>query len=521
MNIKTLARAVAALSLILAFVVSSELAAQGRQAAPPEYKELVAASGLKDPGLRLKEFERIKAAYPETRYLEAIDASILQARVELAGSLEDVLALQAEFIAKGQGPARLLNPSTMAVQLVNHPGLAAFDAPKVLAAVLKYRDQALRMAGDPASFEGIPKEQQEYFKTYAVSAVELIAARAYLNAGDAAKAQVSLDTYRKSGGGTGGNYLYVVGSVAEKLGRDAEALDAYLAAAIEEYPGSAEKARELYTKIHGSADGFVAAYEAKAKALPFRPEPFKAPAGWKGKAVLAELFTGSECPPCVGADLAFDGLVETFPSKYLAVLVYHLPIPRPDPMMNPAGEVRQKAYTVNSTPTFVIDGTGKSTGGGGRGAAEGKFSSLRAEIEKLLQEAPGVALKVQASLAGDKVRIVFDHDKVVPGAEYIVVLVQNEQEHKGGNGVEHHRMVVRDLWVADPSGPKSAEFDLAVSEKAADAYLTEFEKTYTRTPNFKWETRRNAIARRGLKVVYFVQEKASGRVLNAVVADVE
>ena len=190
-------------------------------------------------------------------------------------------------------------------------------------------------------------------------------------------------------------------------------------------------------------------------------------------------------------------------------------------MMNPAGEVRQKAYAVNSTPTIVIDGTGKSTGGGGRGAAEGKFSSLRAEIEKLLPEAPGVALKVRASLAGDKVRIVFDHDKVVPGAEYILVLVQNEQEHKGGNGVEHHRMVVRDLWIADPSGPKSAEFDLAVSEKAADAYLTEFEKTYTRTPNFKWEMRRNAIARTGLKVVYFVQEKASGKVLNTVVADVK
>jgi thiol-disulfide isomerase/thioredoxin len=44
--------------------------------------------------------------------------------------------------------------------------------------------------------------------------------------------------------------------------------------------------------------------------------------------VLAELFTGSECPPCVGADLAFDGLVEAVPAKYLAVLVYHLPIPR-------------------------------------------------------------------------------------------------------------------------------------------------------------------------------------------------
>jgi hypothetical protein len=82
-------------------------------------------------------------------------------------------------------------------------------------------------------------------------------------------------------------------------------------------------------------------------------------------------------------------------------------------------------------------------------------------------------------------------------------------------------MVVRDLVAVDPAAPKAAVFDLAASEKAADAYLTEFEKTYTRVPNFTWAVRRNAIARQGLKVVLFVQDKASKKVLNAVVADVE
>ena len=71
------------------------------------------------------------------------------------------------------------------------------------------------------------------------------------------------------------------------------------------------------------------------------------------------------------------------------------------------------------------------------------------------------------------------------------------------------------------AAPRSAAFDLAESEKAADAYLTEFAKTYTRIPGFKWEVRRNALPRKGLKVVLFVQEKATGKVLNAVVADVD
>jgi thiol-disulfide isomerase/thioredoxin len=521
MNTKTLARAAAALLAVLVLSFSSELAAQGRQAPPPEYKELVAASEIRDPAIRLREFERIKAAFPSTRFMEAIDASIMQAKVELSGSLEGVLALQEEFMAKAQGSSRLLNPSTMAVQLVNHPNLAAFDPKGVLAAVIDYRERAHKAAADEASFVGVPDEQREYLKTYALSAVELVAAKAQLNAGDVAKARASLDAYRKAGGATGGNYQYVVAAVAEKQGRNAEALDSFLAAAVEEYLDAADRAKALYAKIYGGADGFEAALAAKVKALPFHPEPFKAPAGWKGKAVLAELFTGSECPPCVGADLAFDGLLETFPSKYLAVLVYHLPIPRPDPMMNPASEVRQKAYAVNSTPTIVLDGTNKTTGGGARGAAEGKYAQFRAAIEPLLSAAPGIALKAQASLAGDTVKVSFDHDKAVAGAEYLLILAQDEQEHKGGNGVEYHRMVVRDLRVVDPAGPKTAAFDLAASEQAADAYLSEFEKTYTRVPGFKWEVRRNGISRRGLKVVYFVQEKASGQVLNAVVADVK
>ena len=520
MNLKTRSQAVLILVMVLGLMASGQALAQGRQAPPPEYRELVAATDIQDAAVRLKEFERIKAAYPNSPYKEAIEGSILQARVELAETLEDVLALQKDFMAKGQGPARLQNPVVLAAQLLNHPRLGTFDASAVLGAVLKFREEAVKTAEDPAAYEGLPQDQREFFKSQVINAFELLGAKAYLNTGDAAKAMGALDSYKKAGGPTGGNYQYALAAVLERTGKVEGAYDAYLTAAVENYEDAADRAKALYIKIHGQADGFEAALEAKFKALPFHPEPFKAPADWKGKAVLAELFTGSECPPCVGADLAFDGLVEAVPAKYLAVLVYHLPIPRPDPMMNPATKNRQDVYGVNSTPTVVIDGTNKTLGGGNRGAAEGKFAQYRAAIEPLLSAAPAVSPKVRASLAGDTVNVSYDFDKAVPGADYLLVLVQDEQEHKGSNGVVYHKMVVRDLIVADPAAPRLAVFDLAASEKAADAYLTEFEKTYTRTPNFKWEARRNALPRKGLKVVFFVQEKGTGKVLNSVVADV-
>ncbi len=521
MNGNTRLRTAIVIVLALSIGASSRLAAQGRQAPPPEYKELVAASELKDPALRLKEFERLRDAYPNTIYKESIEADILEAKVELADSLDAVLELQQGFLATGNGPARLQKPLAMAVQLLNHPRLESFDRAKVLEVALKYREAALKAAGDPASYEGIPQEQKDMFKSYVLSAFELLAAKAHLNAGDTAQGMAFLEAYRKSGGATGGNYYDVLAGVYESSGKTADAIEAYLSAAADNYTGASDKARALYIKVHGSAAGFEAAREAKLKALPFRPEPFKAPADWKGKAVLAELFTGSECPPCVGADIAFDGLLETIPAKYLAVLVYHLPIPRPDPMMNPATQARQSAYGVKSTPTVIIDGTNKSLGGGGRGAAEGKFAQYRGVIEPLLAAAPGVSLKARASLAGDTVSIAYDFDKAVPGAEYLLVLVQDEQEHKGSNGLGLHKMVVRDLAMVDPAAPRSASFDLAASEKATDAYLSEFEKTYTRVPGFKWDVRRNTISRKGLKVVFFVQEKPAGNVLNAVIADVK
>jgi thiol-disulfide isomerase/thioredoxin len=521
MTRKTELRAAIVVFSFLAALGAGRLAAQSRQAPPPEYQALVAAAQMTDPALRLKEFERILAAYPRTRYREAIEANILDAKVALATTLDELIALQRDFMASAKGAARLQKPVAMAVQLLNHPRLETFDHTRVLDLALAYRGAAIEAAADPASYEDVPEDQRAFLKSYALTAIELLTARAYLSAGDTDKAMASVEAYKRAGGATGGNYYYVLAGILESTGKIAEAEDAYLAASVENYLDAEAKARALYIRLHGSATGFEAARAVKLKALPFRPEPFKAPAAWKGKAVLAELFTGSECPPCVGADIAFDGLIETIPSKYLAVLVYHLPIPRPDPMMNLATAVRAGAYAVSSTPTVVIDGTEKSVGGGGRGAAEARYRQYRGTIEPLLAAEPAVLLKVSALLIKDTVRVTYDLGKSRAGTEYLLVLAQDEQEHRGSNGVVYHKMVVRDLALVDPAAPRTAIFDLVSSEKATDAYLTEFAKTYTGVPDFKWEVRRHVLPRKGLKAVLFAQDKASGKVLNAVVANVQ
>ena len=514
--------AVLAFSIGLGLTLSGQAIGQAQRRQPPEYKEVLAASRIMDAPARLKEFGRIKSVYPKAEMMELIDQYILTTKIEMAGTLEAILALQKDFLANSKGPGRLQAPFVAADQILQHPKLKTFDKAKVTATVLQYKEDALKAAGEVETYEGIPQERQKFFKSYYVTGFGIPVAQAYLNADDAAKAMAALDTYKKDGGSLDSQYLYTLAGIYEKMNKTQEAYEAYLSAAAENYEDAAARAKALYIKINRREDGFQAQLGAKLKALPYHPEPFKASAEWKGKAVLAELFTGSECPPCVAADLGFDGLIEAYPARYLAVLEYHLPIPRPDPMMNPATDKRRNYYGINSTPTVVIDGDKKMIAGGNRGMAEQKFKEYKAEIDARVNEIPSASLKAKASQAGDAVNVEYEIDKPASGADYNIVLVQAEEIYRGSNGLQLHKLVVRDFTTVDPAAAKKqASFDLAKSEQATDEYLTEFEKTYTRIQNFKFAERHHKIDRQGLKVVFFAQEKESKKVLNAVVIDVK
>ena len=93
-----------------------------------------------------------------------------------------------------------------------------------------------------------------------------------------------------------------------------------------------------------------------------------------GRIVLAELFTGAECGPCVAADHAFDNLAEYYPRNDLAILEYHVHIPGPDPLTNPDSYRRYSYYGGDfGTPTVFIDGKEKLTGGGNDVVAANRF----------------------------------------------------------------------------------------------------------------------------------------------------
>ena len=504
------------LSLAIARPAGSVQTRPGQQA--PEYKELMSAMRIEDLNARIKELERIKAAYPQSRYSVAIDNAIAVARIGLAPDVDTIIKLQQPVLQSAQGTGRIFAYYSASMQIVRHKNIAQFDKNKVTKTVEKYVAEGLKLASDPEFVKTIPPDQRDYAKSNAPT-LYLALALAYLNEGQAEKSQTCLQDYIKSGGMQEKTYHYLLGSTLGAVGKNKEALDSFLLAAAEDFEDAAEKAREYWIKVNGSSAGFEAGLEARQRQMPFPVEHFKPSKDWKGKTVLAELFTGSECPPCVAADLGFDGLIESFGPEHLAVLEYHLPIPRPDPMMNMATRRRGRFYGVNSTPVVFFDGESLAGGGGARQKAEEKYRQYAAAINARINTQSELRLKVSAKLAGDEIKVKFSADKDLAGVDYQFALVQEEEKFRGGNGIVFHKMVVRDFLTLNRAAAKdkSARFNIVQAEKDAEARLTEYEKE----KGFTFEERHGRIDRTRLRVVFFLQDGLTKKVYNAAVARVE
>jgi hypothetical protein len=246
------------------------------------------------------------------------------------------------------------------------------------------------------------------------------------------------------------------------------------------------------------------------------------------RTALAELFTGSGCGPCVAADLGFDGLLERYKRQDLVVLVYHMHIPLPDPMTNPATVDRGKYYGVPGTPTPVVDGLRLPSSGGSREMAKGFFDRVTPKIESELESPALAQIAVTGSIAGDTVKanVVVDQIKAPsPDLRIQLALAEEEIRYTGENGIRFHPMVVRSLGGKDAngfalsaSGPTTVEwtFDVKAMSDQLKKYLDDYEKGGHRGDPFTFLDKKFQIDPNNLSLVAFVQDMKTKAVLQTV-----
>ena len=262
--------------------------------------------------------------------------------------------------------------------------------------------------------------------------------------------------------------------------------------------------------------------EYLAKMPPFKSEPFAGRKSKSNRAVVMELFTGAQCPPCVAADLGFDGLVTSYMPADVILLQYHLHIPGPDPLVNPDTNARADYYQTHSTPTVVMNGTVKDykeVGGGPPARSEYLYQRYRQLIEPLLEDAPKAKIKLSAIRTGNKIDIQAQvSDLAEPGEDIKLrfVLVEETVHFVGSNKIRFHHHIVRAL----PGGVQGVALKEKSSQHAASVDLDELRRklnkyldNYAKERPFSNPDR--PLELKNLHVVALVQDDDSGEILQA------
>lgn len=262
---------------------------------------------------------------------------------------------------------------------------------------------------------------------------------------------------------------------------------------------------------------------------PFKAEAFAGRKAKTDRAAVVEVFTGAECPPCVGVDLAFDALLKTYKPSDVILLQYHFHVPRPDPLTSPEGIDRVEYYAdkIRGAPTVFISGKLGTGNGGGAADSEKFYKQFRTTLDELLEKPAGVKLALAVS-KGEKggfsaKATVADLD--APGDKMMLrfVLAEDRVRYTGGNGLRYHHMVVR----AMPGGAKGValtkkthEQIVTIDPDAIKGTLTKYLDDYAKTED-PFPRSDRPLALRNLKLVALVQNDATKEILHAVQVDLE
>jgi hypothetical protein len=279
---------------------------------------------------------------------------------------------------------------------------------------------------------------------------------------------------------------------------------------------------EQITKIDAELDT-----EYLATVPPFKPKAFE---GRKDKSankvVVMELFTGAQCPPCVAADVGFDGLIKTYKPQDVIFLQYHEHIPGPDPLTNPDAVARMSFYRdlnkndFGGTPSCAFNGKPAAGGGGGMANSESKYKQFMTVIDEALETSTDIKLGGNAKQAGDDLTINVEVSglKEAKDLKLRLVLVEENIKYVGGNGLRFHHHVVRSLLGTQEgvkiSGLKEGKYSTKQNLVALKSDLTKYLNDYAeKTRPFPYADR--PLDFKGLKVVALVQDDETGEVLQA------
>ncbi len=562
---------------------------------PPYSKPLAAATGLKEPEQKIEALRKVIADFPKTPAVDQANREILNTLMAMGEPAGARIREQAERIVAAAAPAVRTNTLRTVANNLLTGGVLLDLAEQYAKTALDSLDQASYLDARKKEYGDRVAQAEERAKSGATAARmppfdEQAAITRFKNdrqaslvtygqvvakRGRAAEAEKALsEAYmlapKSAAAATAALRLAEFAKAAGQSDRQFEYLSA-VALAGRLTPANRGEMEAVYRKLHGgSLSGLMERLDGryeKESPNPVEVKPYEPAANRSDRLVLAEVFTGSGCPPCVGADLAFEAAMERYRPQDLAVLMYHLHIPRPDPMTNPWTLERERFYKIRGVPTYFIDGETDGAGGGGAEAAPRIYKDrVVPAVDKHLALKADTKLTLQASFADGIVTVRAQAGAPSPEAGHLklqIALVEHLVRYSGENAVRFHPMVVRSLaskttpttesaparavaaepesgaattvaverarsdepnvlgFAIDPAAGLNVEYAFDLKRIAADAkaHLDDFELHSARFGKFEFMEKKHEIDQSNLAVVAFVQDESSRKVLQTAYID--
>lgn len=481
---------------------------------PPDRKAYMEATTQKDPEKKIAALQKFIADFPDSSGVSSANQTILTTLVQKFPDQKDRIAAQIQqVLEKTPEYAKSFTYSQIAATLLD-------------AGLMLEKAEEIATKGLSLTEEEIIKSSKQRRAPYQASL-----GRIYLKQGKLSQAEKYLKQAQANDPRSGVVALGLA-ELAEKKKDDKLALDSYVTALAlgGRLPDDTrQKAEALFSKAHNSSTkGFEELIDAKYNKLnapPFTVAHYTPSPKRSNRLVLGEVFTGAACGPCVAADLAFDLMMERYKRDDFIVLMYHLHIPGPDPMTNPATVARGKFYTVQGVPSYAVDGNMPSAGGGSRDNTKYVYDRVNPMVEKRLELAADAELKLEAVLEGNviKTRALLDKFKgEAANLKLQIVLAEEKIRYSGENGIRFHPMVVRSIagekaggFTVAAQGATKADWSFDVPSIATEhkKYLDEYEAKPERGDPFKFREKKHEIDTNNLTVVAFVQDEKTKAIL--------
>ena len=232
----------------------------------------------------------------------------------------------------------------------------------------------------------------------------------------------------------------------------------------------------------------------KVRALGGEPQPRT---GAGNRVVLAELFTGAQCAPCVAADLSLGAVEGIFDRSQLIVLRYHQHTPGPDPLASPDTLQRFEQYNGSGTPLLQLNGRPFEGVGGSTLLAPAVIRRLKGQITAQLATTSPYSLKLAARVKDPRGLIELEAEglgaeRFPPEVRLHLAVAEERIAMPAKNGIRVHEMVVRlcpgEIAGLKPEGGRLkfvGGVDLADQRQRVASYLQFVEKESAETFDHK------------------------------------